>query len=458
MCQPQAPRSKLQETSGGGQRWVSTPDTPPECREGGGDWLLERGLLGAPRGGLGGGPGTWGKHLSLPQRLLWGCSPSGSRRPPLRPAARGRPSPPAQPTPASWGMREEAVSQGRPRGGPSLPQAALLTRNGRRRAPRRTLSTFQPPAVVPRACHTSSRRLPSTTTSSRKPGKGSLWAARPAPVLRPGALTPHPRTGQRVQRDGGTLGVTLEIVNQAELAAGARGAKGGCERPGLLGQLPPGPLHSQEVPWGEQASELVPPRDPDSAPSLRRGGSWKAGPRLSRAEPHQQPRGRPGWASPCPGPGGAPTAAAPHWRPPSPRLRVTRSLWCLQGQGAWMGLGPRQPLPEGRLGEGRGGPWPAHHIPARPRPPGIAAGSHTAAPGGHTGPHRRSVRARKSSKAAGWMAGARGLGPSTLEVDPPALWASAGVRWVGGACASPRVGREGAQQAHLGLACSGWTG
>lgn len=288
--------------------------------------------------------------------------------------------------------------------------------------------------------------------------QGITVGARPAPVLRPGALTPHPRTGQRAQRDGGTSGVTLQIVNQAELAAGARGAKGGCERPGLLGQLPPGPLHSQEVPWGEQASELVPPRDPDSVPSLRRGGSWKAGPRPSRAEPHQQPRGRPGWASPCPGPGGAPTAAAPHWRPPSPRLRVTRSPWCLQGQGAWMGLGPRQPLPEGRLGEGRGGPWPAHHIPARPHPPGIAAGSHTAAPGGHTGPHRRSVRARRSSEAAGWVAGARGLGPSTLEVDPPALWASAGVRWVGGACASPRVGREGAQQAHLGLACSGWTG
>ena len=159
-----------------------------------------------------------------------------------------------------------------------------------------------------------------------------------------------------MRRDGGTLGVTLKIVNQAELAAGARGAEGGCECSGLLGQLPPGPLHGQEVPWGEQASELVPPRDPDSVPSLGRGGSWKAGPRPSRAEPHQKPRGHPGWAPPCPGPGGAPTAAAPHWRPPSPRLRVTRSLWCLQGQGAWMDLGPRPPLPEGRLGEGRGGP------------------------------------------------------------------------------------------------------
>lgn len=107
------------------------------------------------------------------------------------------------------------------------------------------------------------------------------------------------------------------------------------------------------------------------------------------------------------------------------------------------GPGPRQPLPEGRPGEGRGGPWPAHHTPARPRPPGTAAGSHTAAPGGHTGPHRRSVRARRSSEAAGWMAGARGLGPSTLEVDWPALWAGAGVRWAGGGCASPGVGRGG---------------
>lgn len=356
VCQPQAPRSKLQETSGGGQRRVSTPDTPPECREAGGDWLLERGLVGAPGGGLGGGPSTQEKHLSLPQWLLRGCSPSGSRRPPLRPAARGRPRPPARPTPASGGTREEAVSQGWPHGGPSPPQAALLTRNGRRRAPRRTLSTFQPPAVLPRACHTSSRRLPSTTTSSRKPGEGSLWAARPAPAPRPGAPTPHPRTGQRVRRDGGTLGVTLKIVNQAELAAGARGAEGGCEHPGLLGQLPPGPLHGQEVPWGEQASEPVPPRDPDPAPSLGRGGSWKAGLRPPRAEPHQQPCGHLGRAPLCPGPGGAPTAAAPRWRLPSPRRRVTRSPWCLQGQGAGVGLGLASHSQ--RRGRGKGGEAP----------------------------------------------------------------------------------------------------
>lgn len=44
---------------------------------------------------------------------------------------------------------------------------------GRRRAPRRTVSTFQPlllpPLLLLGACHTSSRLLPSTTTSARKP-------------------------------------------------------------------------------------------------------------------------------------------------------------------------------------------------------------------------------------------------------------------------------------------------
>lgn len=161
-----------------------------------------------------------------------------------------------------------------------------------------------------------------------------------------------------MRRDGGTLGVTLKIVNQVELTAGARGAEGGCEHPGLLGQLPPGPLHSQEVPWGEQASEPVPPRDPDPAPSLGRGGSWKAGLRPPRAEPHQQPCGHLDRAPLCPGPGGAPTVAAPRWRLPSPRRRATQSPWCLQGQGAWVGLGLASHSQRGGRGKGGEAPGP----------------------------------------------------------------------------------------------------
>ena len=200
------------------------------------------------------------------------------------------------------------------------------------------MSTFQPPELLPAACHTSSRLLPSTTTSSRKPGKGSLWASPPRP---------RPRAGQRAWRDSGTLGVTLKIVSHVEFTAGARGAQGGCEDAGLLCQLPPGPLHRQEVPWGRAGlSELIPENrghPPIQRPStVKRGragtlvrvqlqGRLQAA--LGRAlRPHQRPRWRPCQGSRCPGPGDAPTAAAPRWHPPSPRPRGTRSPWCLQWQ------------------------------------------------------------------------------------------------------------------------------
>lgn len=55
------------------------------------------------------------------------------------------------------------------------------------------------------------------------------------------------------------------------------------------------------------------------------------------------------------------------------------------------------------------------------------------------------------------------LGPGTWSPEPR-RWAShlcggrAGIRQVGGGCASPHGGRGGAQQAHLGLVCSGQTG
>lgn len=45
------------------------------------------------------------------------------------------------------------------------------------------------------------------------------------------------------------MGMTVKIVSHVEFAVGAGGAQGGCEDPGLRGQLPPGPLQGQEVPW-----------------------------------------------------------------------------------------------------------------------------------------------------------------------------------------------------------------
>lgn len=152
------------------------------------------------------------------------------------------------------GRREEggAVTSG-PTGCAPHPLAVLLTRKGRRRAPRRTVSTFQPPLLLLGACHTSSRVWPSTTTSARKPGGGGHHvSARPTPTLPQGALGElrGPRPGQRTERDRGTLGVTLKIVSHVEFTVGAGGAQRGCEDSGLRSQLPPGPLQGQEVPWG----------------------------------------------------------------------------------------------------------------------------------------------------------------------------------------------------------------
>lgn len=69
---------------------------------------------------------------------------------------------------------------------------------------------------------------------------------------------------------------------------------------------------------------------------------------------------------------------------------------------------------------------PAHGccLPPRPAPGslGTAAGSHTAAPGGHTAPHTRDVRARRNSRAAGWTAGTGDLEPRAQEVGQPPLW------------------------------------
>ena len=107
------------------------------------------------------------------------------------------------------------------------------------------------------------------------------------------------------------------------------------------------------------------------------------------------------------------------------------------------GMGGPGALPAAPRGQGRREvrPPPTHRTSARPRPPGTAPGSHTPAPGGHTAPHRRSVRARRSSEATGWTAGARGWGPRAQEGARPALWAGAGLRRAGRGCASPGVGR-----------------
>lgn len=266
--QPQAPRSKLQETSGGGQRRVSTPDTSRKCREAGGDWPCERGS-GAPGGGPVGGQAPRGSTWSLPPWLR-GLQPVRVMSSTLRPAARGHPRPPS-PTSSSHGHEGGGCQPGLvPRG--LHPRPPLLTRNGRRRPREGPCPPSSPQRCCSRACHTSfAAAAPSTTTSQLQEACeghcGRLsW---PLPLAR--GSDPHPRTGQRVQGSR-YLGGDSEDSKPGGAHEGPRG-QGGCEYPASLGQLPPGPLYSQEVPWGEQASELVPPRDPDPAPSPRGEGA-----------------------------------------------------------------------------------------------------------------------------------------------------------------------------------------
>lgn len=52
-------------------------------------------------------------------------------------------------------------------------RTAILTWNGRWRAPRRTFSTVQPWLLLLGACHSSSRKPFSTKTSAKKPYQGS---------------------------------------------------------------------------------------------------------------------------------------------------------------------------------------------------------------------------------------------------------------------------------------------
>lgn len=186
-------RSKLQETSGGGARWghrpFPLPLQSPEKVEAPGS--LE-GCGGSTQVGMRMGS----RNLCLSWWSLWGYSPSGSRCPPQLPAGQGRPSPPNRQTPASWGRGMRRIIKSGP--APVEPPlwAALLTWKGRRRAPRRTLSTFQPPALLLRACHASSREPLSTTTSARKPGqRGRGHCGSPDPRSLP-PCREHPGAGQ----------------------------------------------------------------------------------------------------------------------------------------------------------------------------------------------------------------------------------------------------------------------
>lgn len=157
------------------------------------------------------------------------------------------------------------------------------------------------------------------------------------------------------------------------------------------------------------------------------GCSWKAGCRLPWA-------GHSGLTS---GPAGV------HARAPAVRGRETHPLQPphtgilpapgrgeLEVRGACNGSRCERSRPPLRAGlvwgkGGEGSPAPSsasYRIPARPRPQGTAAGSHTAAPGGHTAPHTRDVRARRNSRAAGWTAGTGDLEPRAQEVGQPPLW------------------------------------
>lgn len=103
---------------------------------------------------------------------------------------------------------------------------AILTWNGRWRAPRRTFSTVHPPLLLLGACHTSSRKPFSTTTSAKKPDQGSLYGRV--------TLRPRPHAGGSWGRKAcSTLGMTVKTVSHVEFTARTRGAQGRCESPGL---------------------------------------------------------------------------------------------------------------------------------------------------------------------------------------------------------------------------------
>lgn len=108
--------------------------------------------------------------------------------------------------------------------------------------------------------------------------------------------------------------------------------------------------------------------------------------------------------------------------------------------GGMGGPGPRQPLPEGRPGEGREALARATTlllVLARPRH--CCWKSHSCS-GGHTGPHRRSVRLAEAPRPqAGWLG--------------PGAWGPAPWRWTGQLC-GPARGSVGL----VGLCFPGWDG
>lgn len=222
MCQPRRLPLKV-----AGDFWRRAeagqhPDTLlPECREAGGDWLLERGLWGPLGGGPGGGPAPREAPESSSVAAA-GLQPVRAMSSTLRPSMRGRPRPPARPAPASRGTKEEAVSQGWPPGAPLHPRPLSSPRERPAASPGKDpVHLPAPSAVLPRACHTSLLRggcpppRPKLQEAWRRGHRG-----RPVlPLPSPGASDSHPRTGAEGAKDGGTLGVTLKIVNQVELTA-----------------------------------------------------------------------------------------------------------------------------------------------------------------------------------------------------------------------------------------------
>lgn len=261
MCQPHMSRSKLQETSGGDGGSAHPAHPHPSSDRGDRETCS---LEPASQGSLGAGPGgPWagcGRRRREPVSFLAATAGLQSFIDTLSTPAPCWPGPSKSTRPTSSSFAGRGGRHGQARAGsvrPS-PQAGSLTQKGRRRAPSRTLSTFQTPLPLPGACHTSSREPPSTTASARKPGGGGGHESVCSLPLFP------PQGWAEAQRDSGTWQATLKIVSQVEFAVGAGGAQRGSEGPGFGSQLPPGPLQGQEVPWGRRArhSEPMPPREP----------------------------------------------------------------------------------------------------------------------------------------------------------------------------------------------------